>query len=65
MNCNQKRDTGYTLIIRIDYPVYLPPLHGDLPFLYENKAINEANKLLCTFYDKKFMYVSFMILFDY
>ena len=65
MNCNQERDTGYTLIIGVDYPVYLPPLHRDLPFLYEKKAINGANKLLCTFYDKKFMYVSFMILLDY
>ena len=56
-NYNEESDIGNTLILDGDYSAYLQPLHRDLPFLLEKRVINGANKLTCTFCDKKAMYV--------
>ena len=40
-----------------DYPVYLQALNKDLTFLLEKRVINRFTKLVCTFYNKKSMYV--------
>ena len=43
----------YTLIVDVDYPVYLQPLHKDLPFLPDKSVITKETKLAFIFYDKK------------
>ena len=43
-------------MVDVDYPVYLQPLHRDLPFLPEKKGINIGKiKLVYTPCDKKTM----------
>ena len=44
----------YTLMIDVNYLLYLQPLHKVLPFSPKKREINGVNKLLCTFYDKKY-----------
>ena len=52
----QENNTGYSLMVHVDYPVYLQPLHRDLPFLPEKKGINIGKiKLVYTPCDKKTM----------
>ena len=53
MNYNKDSDIGYILMIDVQYPVYLQPLHRDLLFLHEKRIINKVTKLVCSFYNKK------------
>ena len=53
MNYNEESNIGYTLMVDVEYPVYLQPLDRDLSFLPEKRVINRANKLVRTFYDKQ------------
>ena len=47
-------DFGDTLIVDIDYPEYLQPLHKDLPFLPERKKVfSKQSKLACTFHNRR------------
>lgn len=48
---------GYTLMVDVDYPVYLQLLHKDFSFLHERREINGEIKFVCYFYDEKIMYV--------
>ena len=52
MNYNEESNIGYTLMVDVEYPVYLQPLDRDFSFLVEKTAITRANKLVRTFYDK-------------
>lgn len=38
---NKKSDFGYTLIVDVDYPEYLQPLHRDLSFAPGKIVINK------------------------
>ena len=53
INYNKNSDFGYTLIVYVDYPEYLQPLHKDLLFLHQKIVINKEKKAACTFYKKK------------
>ena len=48
-------DVGFFLKIDIEYPKELHDLHSNLPFLPEIMKINNCNKLVRNFYDKKSM----------
>lgn len=52
MNYTEKNNIGCTLMVDVEYPVYLQPLDRDFSFLVEKTAITRANKLVRTFYDK-------------
>ena len=58
MNYNDKSNIGYTLMVDVDYPVYLKPIRRDLPFLSEKRVINGINKSVSTFWIKvKYCYM--------
>ena len=57
MNYDKEINIGSISIVHDDYPQYLQPLHGDLPFLSKKIKINRAIKLICTFYNKKIIYL--------
>ena len=46
INCNKNSDFGYTLIVYVDYPEYLRPLHNNLLFLHQKILINKEKKKL-------------------
>ena len=51
-NYNEEKNFGYTLMVDVDYPVYLQPICRDLPFLLEKRVINGINKSVSTFWIK-------------
>ena len=52
-NYNEEGDTGYLLVVDVEYPKNLHMLHSDLPFLLERMKINKCDKLICNLNDKK------------
>ena len=57
MNYNKESIIGFTLIVGIDYHVYLQPSHRGLLFLPEKRVIDGVT-LVGTWLDKKIIYVT-------
>ena len=51
-NYNENSDTGYLLLVDVNYPKDLYEKHKDLPFLPEKFKIDKTTKLSCNFKDK-------------
>ena len=57
MNYNKESVVSFTLMVGVDYPVYLQPLHRGLLFLPEKRVIDGVT-LVGTWFDKKIIYVT-------
>ena len=56
-NYDKDSDKEYILEVDVKYPKNLHDLHTDLPFLPERMKIDKCNKLVCSLYDKKNMFI--------
>ena len=57
MNYDVECDIDYFLMVDVEYPARLQPLHKELPFLSQKRVISGHNKLVSTFHDKKVIHV--------
>ena len=55
-NYDESGNAEYFFEVDIDYPKELFNLHRDLPFLLENKKVNNVEKLICDKEEKKKCY---------
>ena len=51
MNYDEESNISYKLMVDVDYPVYLQPLHKHLLCLPERRVMEAVIKLVCTFFD--------------
>ena len=50
---DEDRNSGYFLVVDIDYPKELFNHHKDLPFLPERKKVEKVEKLVCSIENKE------------
>ena len=62
-NYDEDNDKGYILEANVEYPKHLQfsylgnTSHYDLPFLLEKIKINKIEKLVCSLYNKKLLFI--------